>query len=362
MGRKKRLLILLFICIMILFGCARTRIIDKMSIAHVFGFDQGGNGEIIGTALFPEYTKSKDSDEIQSLEEHALNPSLLISKMSTHTSTPVEIAKIRVILLGNSYAKAGIRDVVERLIVTPRLGTHIQIAAATDSARKALNIFKKEKSLTLYERIQQNIERQNLPRMNLHIFLNHFYGEGMDAYVPMISIDKNDRLTVEGVGVFKDDKLKLHLNQDQTVLFSFIKDSRTQATYKMELDGSHNRGEMIIVQAFQSKQNWDWDQKEEELHCRINLQMSLNQLPNRYNVEKKGEIAKIEKLVEMRIEKGLEELLNTLQRNEVDPIGIGNILRSKDKTWDKESFYKQYPDLPIHVDVNIKITHSGLEG
>ena len=97
----------------VLFGCSRTRIIDKISIVHIFGFDQADNGELIGTALFPDYTKSKDGDQIQYLEEQAPASSLLVSKMSEHTSTPVEIAKIKVLLFGKDYAEAGIRDMVE---------------------------------------------------------------------------------------------------------------------------------------------------------------------------------------------------------------------------------------------------------
>ena len=99
-----------------------------------------------------------------------------------------------------------------------------------------MNKFKKEKSLTLAERIEHNMKGQHLPKMNLHLFLNQFYGEGMDAYVPMFTIDEKDRIKVEGIGVFKDDKLKLHLNPEQSTLFSFIKDRRTLSIYKINLN------------------------------------------------------------------------------------------------------------------------------
>jgi hypothetical protein len=56
------------------------------------------------------------------------------------------------------------------------------------------------------------------------------------------------------------------------------------------------------------------------------------------------------------------DLLAAFKENEVDPLGIGNIVRTKDRTWEEESFYEQYPTLPIHVNVNIQIIHSGLEG
>lgn len=51
--RKQHLVFfLILVCIVSLLGCARTRIIDKISIVHVFGFDQADNGDLVGTALF----------------------------------------------------------------------------------------------------------------------------------------------------------------------------------------------------------------------------------------------------------------------------------------------------------------------
>ncbi|HZG73272.1 MAG TPA: Ger(x)C family spore germination protein [Chondromyces sp.] len=359
--RKRHVLCLLLVCIVCLCGCSRTRIIDKISISHVFGFDQADNGELIGTTLIPDYTANEEGGKIQYLEEQAQSGVLLIPKMSAHTSTPVEVAKINVLIFGKSYAEAGIQDMVERFITNPQLGTNIQIVVSTHSARETLNKFKKEKSLTLAERIQHNMRGQALPNMNLHVFLNHFYGEGMDAYVPMITLDEKDREKIEGVGIFKDDKLKLHLNMEQTTLFSFVEYERTQATYKIALDENDPR-ELIAVRAFQSKSNWDWDQKKEQVNLRLQLKMTLTQYPDRFKVEKAEDMMEMKKLIEDTLEKQIEGLLATFKENEVDPLGIGNIVRSKDRTWEEESFYKQYPSLPIHVNVNLQITHSGLEG
>lgn len=346
----------------VLFGCTRTRIVDKISIVHGFGFDQSDDESLIGSALFPDYTKSSDGDQIRYLEERAPTTSLLVSKMAAHTDTPVELAKIRVLLVGKDYAEAGILDTVERLILTPQLGTNIQIAVSTDSARETMKTFKKEKSFTLAERIQHNIRGQALPKMNLHIFLNHFYGEGMDAYVPMLTIDNKDQLQVDGVGVFKDDKLKLHLNSEQSVLFSFIKDYETEALYQIKQGDEKDRREILIVQSFRSKKSWDWDQKREELNLHLRLEASLVQYPDRFDVENMKDLREIRKLAVEKIEKGIVDLLATFQENEVDPIGIGNIVRSKDKMWEEKSFYEKYPTLPIHVNVEVEIINSGLEG
>ncbi|KKK33608.1 hypothetical protein WQ57_23625 [Mesobacillus campisalis] len=359
--KKPLILIVLCVCIFGLLGCNRTRIIDQISIVHVFGFDQAEDGELIGTALVPNYTTSKSGDDIQFYEEKTSTSVLFAPKMASQTSTPVELGKIRVLLFGKSYAEAGIGEMVRRFILNPQIGTNIQIAVSTESAKKTLNALKQEKSLTLAERIQQNMQGQYLPRMNLHVFLNRFYGEGVDAYVPMLTIGEQERVSVDGIGIFEDDHLKLQLNPEQTTVFSFIEDEQTQATYKMDLEGKERR-EILAVRAFKSKSNWDWNSKKERLHLGLQLHVTLTQIPDRYSVENEKDVMEMKRIVEKRLEKEMADLFALLKENGVDPLGIGNIVRSKDKSWKETSFYEKYPALPISVNVDVQFLHSGLEG
>lgn len=356
---KKAFLFLL--CCIVLVGCARTRVIDKIGIIHVFGFDQAENGDLIGTALSPDYTADKAGSEILLIEEEAPTTVLLVSKMAAKTSTPLELAKISALVFGKEFAEEGIGYAIDRILLTPQLATNRQIAVASKSAKETLKSFKKEKELTLAERIEHNIEAQGLPEMNMHTFLNHFYGEGMDAYVPILTIDDGKPLKVDGIGVFKDDKLKLHLNPEQTVIFSFLKDNKTFLTYQIELEGKHNKKGIIVARVFQSKQKWKWDRKKEALSLRLKLQLSLTQLPERFDIDKMKDLKEVKKLVAANIEKEINDLLALFKEKEVDPIGIGNIVRTKDRSWNEESFYEKYPSLPIDVNVELEIIHTGLE-
>ncbi|THE10575.1 Ger(x)C family spore germination protein [Bacillus timonensis] len=359
--RKIFIFVLVFVCLAGLVGCSRTKIVDKLSIVHVFGFDLGDNDEIIGSALFPEYTHSKSSTKIHYLQEKSDAIALLSPKMGTHTSTPVELAKIRVIVIGNDFAKAGIRDVVDRLLVQPQIATNIQIAVSTHSAEETLKTLKKQSDLTLADQIKQNMTGQLIPRMNLHVFLNHFYGEGEDPYVPMLTIDEEDKVQVDQVGIFKDDKLKLHLNVRETFIFSILEDFRTQANYEVDYD-HENRKENIIIQGFRSKKSWEWIKNKQQLNLKLNLIWSITDRPERFDLENPDDIKVIKELIEKNVKNDLKNLLDTLKEKEVDPLGIGNIVRSQDKNWDEKSFYEQYPSLPINVDVHLEIIHSGLQG
>ncbi len=161
--------------------------------------------------------------------------------------------------------------------------------------------------------------------------------------------------------MFKEDQLKLHLNPDQTTLFSYVKSESSQATYRIQHREDEQK-EIITFRSFKTKSNWDWNQKEKQLKLHLQLSVTLNQIPDRFDLEKTKDTSEMEKIVEKDLEKGLADLFAILQENEVDPVGIGNIVRSQDRSWEEETFYKDYASLPISVDVNLKIIHSGLEG
>ncbi|MEH7388043.1 Ger(x)C family spore germination protein [Bacillus sp. JJ1521] len=359
--RKAIVFILLFSCLVALVGCTRMRIVDRLSIIHVFGFDLNDKGDLIGTVLIPEYTKSKASDKIKYLQVEADVTALLTPRMATHTSTPVELAKTRVLVLGKDYAKTGVRDVVERILVNPKIGTNIQIVASTHSAEETLKALKKQGELMLADEIIHNMRGQLIPYMNLHVFLNHFYGQGMDPYVPMITIDKFGKIQVDNVGIFKDDKFMLHLNVEQTFLFSILEDYRTQALFQIDFQDG-DRQESIVVQGFRSINTWDWVKSEQQLNLTMNLIWTITHRPKRYDLENPNDIKTLKKIIAKDIKTDVEELIKTFQEEGVDPLGIGNIVRSQDKDWNQESFYELYPSIPVNIDVNLEIIHSGLQG
>ncbi|MCC3357928.1 Ger(x)C family spore germination protein [Bacillus sp. REN16] len=359
--RKAIILFLVFACLVTLVGCTRMRIVDKLSIIHVFGFDLNDRGELIGTALIPEYTKSKTNDKIEYLQEEADVAAILSHRMATHTSTPVELAKTRVLVLGKDYSEAGIRDVVDRILVNPKIGTNIQIVASTHSAEESLKALKKQGDLTLADQIKQNMTGQIIPTMNLHVFLNHFYGEGMDPYLPMITIDKNGKIQVDKVGIFKDDTFKLHLNVEQTFIFSILKDYRTQAMFEIDFQ-NEDRQEAIVVQGFRSRNTWEWIKSKQQVNLTMNLIWTITHRPQRYDLTNTNDIVTLKKIIAKDVKKDVEDLITTFQEKGVDPLGIGNIVRSQDKDWNEESFYELYPSIPVNVHVNLEFIHSGLQG
>jgi spore germination protein len=352
----------ILLCMLTLIGCTRVKIIEQLSILHVFGFDKGEHGELIGTGLFPDYTKSGQSSEIQLLVEEGASGTLLTQKMNRHATFPVQLSKIRVIVFGKKFAEEGIDAVINRLVKTPQLATRMQIIVTEQSAEQFLKKFQHEKSLTLADRIQQNMNATNLPKMNLHYFLNQYYGAGQDAYVPMLTIGANDIAKVSGIGIFKKDRLKLHISEREVVIFSVLKDVRTQGIYEMKLKGNDPKG-VLVTRGYRSYKKWrvTWENNSPSLHLKLHLKWALTQSPAWLEPTKKEHLDQIKLLIAKEVKKDVMKLLNKLQKHEVDPLGIGNIVRAKDRNWEEAAFYRMYPDIPIHVEVKVTILHSGLE-
>lgn len=326
------------------------------------GFDIGEDKQLIGTALYPNYTKSKNVDDIQIITEKAVVPNLLYQELNKHTDTPVKLAKLRVLVLGKKYAESGIDNMVERLIITPEIGTRAQLAISEQSAAHILKDFSKGDSLNLIDIIQHNITRQYLPEIDLHIFLNHYYDEGMDAFLPIITLDNRKKVRVKGIGIFKGDKLKLRLNEEKTMIFSVLKDRRVEGSLKMEVEHKDRKG-IIIVRSFKSTQKWslvDSRQNQTELNLNLNLDWTVTQYPDWIQLSKEKDKELLRKLIVGEVKKKVEDLFITLKKNQVDPLGIGNIVRSQSRVWDKNEFYEMYPSFPINVEVHLEIINAGL--
>jgi spore germination protein len=355
-------LILIFICIASLLGCTRTRVIDKLSLIHVIGLDKEEE-QLVATALYPNYSKGKETDNIQLLKEKAIAGNLFYQKLDKHTDTPVKFAKIRVIVLGKKYAESGIDDMVERFIINPELGTRIQIAVSEQSARETLEEFSKGDALNLLDIIQHNMTRQYIPETNLHFFLNQYYGQGMDAFVPVIALDEQKKMMVKGIGIFNGDKLKLMLNDEQTFLFTVLKDKRLEGSLKMDIEHRGKKG-IVIVRGYKNSQKWEWkksNMNQNELNLSLKLQWTVSQYPDWIKLSSAKDNELLRKFIIVEVKKKIENFLMTLKENKVDPIGIGNIVRSHSSHWNEKEFYEMYPSIPINVDVELEIINAGLD-
>ncbi|MFJ8268275.1 hypothetical protein [Peribacillus asahii] len=93
------------------------------------------------------------------------------------------------VLFDKHFAKKGVAEALISLSKDPTAGSRMQIDIADPSAQEILTSSEKvQLPFHISEKINHNIEKGNLPKMNLNVLLNHFYTEGRDGYLPYIII------------------------------------------------------------------------------------------------------------------------------------------------------------------------------
>lgn len=62
----------------------------------------------------------------------------------------------------------------------------------------------------------------------------------------------------------------------------------------------------------------------------------------------------------MHVEKDAKKIIAKFQRLQIDPLGLGDQVRRREKGWDFITFKKQYPDMKIKLTTDIEIIESGV--
>lgn len=70
----------------------------------------------------------------------------------------------------------------------------------------------------LKDMLDHNMERGNLPKSNMHLFMRAYFEKGHDPFMPILSYT-NNVLQVDGTALFKDDRFVHALDIEEAFFF-----------------------------------------------------------------------------------------------------------------------------------------------
>ncbi|WP_059172620.1 Ger(x)C family spore germination protein [Bacillus sp. FJAT-27445] len=344
-------------------GCERTKIIDQISIIHTVGYDIQEDGQYRGTILYPDYTKSKSQENIQIRKARGSTSSILFSKANEQTKNSIELSKVQEIVFGEEFAKKGIGHIIDTVFNNPMIATDIQTAVVTPTARKYLEGVKENGTLGIADTIVQNYTTSLLPRTNLHIFLNNYYGEGRDPYMPILMLGGGDKnVSVGGIALFKDDQLKLTLNNKQTFFLGLLDEYKHMGQHEIPFTKDSKTG-TLVVRIMDNKSEWKVRKSgpNPEIDLFLNVFVIIREYPNWIDLHKEGDIQLLEKTIKRNFKGEISRLVASFKEKGVDPLGFGDRTRASDRTWEEKKFYKeQYSKLKVNIDINLTIIQAGI--
>ncbi len=357
MPKYNYFLLLLVICIFCLAGCNKTRVIDDVDLLMLVGFDWiDESKEYLGTELFPLYGLSEDSHDrrVGVFSAKGYTTQQIHSNIQSKVPKKIESGKLLGIVLGEELAREGVNEVLYGIGEDPNIGRGLFVAIAKGTASELLSTnYNTEHILPIFLKDLMKTQSNNsLPPVNLHQYNYSYYGEGMDPYLPILA-NKDNQIQLIGLGFFKGDQLTYEIDYNRLFYFRILFENSTNTDFDFLTE---ELGHLSIV-AIESTLKKKWVSKNKlELHVTIagTLTESYNQKLTSFSNK-----AEIEGTIKKKLEKETKQLIEDLQKHDVDPLRIGASAKATFRDWQEEKWKEEYPTVEITpvITFNLKQTN-----
>ena len=303
-----------------------------------------------------------------------------IDKTSLKSPKTLYLSHLDLVIVDEEIAKKGLLEIIDFLARDNISSKEFNILITKDSPEDVLKIITPLEisvSTNIYKSITTSEENigytkqtryDKLLKMILEKGINPSIGgikvkgdlkEGMDEDNLSTSKASSD-VILDGIAIFKSDKLVGWLNNKESSTFNFITNNIKKTVINIPCNDNY-----IGIKVLDSNSNIRPNLNNNNLTITINIDIkaSVNELNCNINLNKK-ELVKLEKKINNSLKKDINDLLDILKMEyKTDIIGFGNKVykkyptyfkKNKDK-WDEEIFH----NLKINIEIKTKLIDKG---
>ncbi len=305
--------------------------------------------------------KQEKEPSYQYLVHEGENIEEAVRILETHTDKVLEFGHAKIILINEALLEEEPKDFMDYLVRRGDIQTIAWVAAAKPSAEAILRTQPKGEAAVASPLTRffgkTGTESPYIVSTYLYEFRRDFHGVGVDPILPIVeSNDSGTQIIVNKSVVVKQRKKPLELSSSLTRDYNSLANSVGGYSVKIVNDDLNlvlNMGtvkmDYKIIKDGEQPTSIKLDVKMTGVVSQSNRKLTQNNL-EKYNI-----------LASKEIKLHLEELLTTLQKEELDPFGFGLKYRTM-QLYDKGTFKKweeAYPNLPFDVTVDIALKSTG---
>ncbi|MBA2937406.1 Ger(x)C family spore germination protein [Paenibacillus sp. CGMCC 1.16610] len=341
-------------CCFLLSGCAEEQIIDRIKMIESIGYDSNGD-TFKSSSAYADYEKNT---RLRLFTSESQTFSGVWISLTAQSDDQVVLGQMRTIVISDKLARNGIQELFKGLLRDQFISNNANVLISIGDANELLTKNLQNPPFFLADMVKQNMDKGSTPFTNTHLMLDQYYGEGQDLFLPVVNIDKDDMIHMDGVGVFEKDKLRLLLTKKEAFFLKLLKDKpRTMMGYYEFLN---DQNEKLHFKVIRGNCNFSLPAQDKVI-VSLKLRTELRDIPITINAVDKSDFLDLKKQIEQHISEEINELLKKFQKNTVDPIGIGELFRSKGGTWNEQAFNtNSYANLKFEVNTEILITQTGV--
>ncbi|SFT04571.1 Ger(x)C family spore germination protein [Paenibacillus sp. BC26] len=357
MNRMKCLLII--VSFIVLTGCSNAVVVDHIRSLTVLGFDKQGSG-YKASALYADY---EDKGRIKVLQGEAKRTRVMIKEMAFQSAQPIQIEKLKMLAFSKEVAAEGVKTFIKTFCRDPIISFYVTLAVVDDSvASLATSLLGKDSKEFPYHLIDQNMKQEMIPHSTVSSVLFDYYGLGRDFSVPYLKLNDKKQIEIAGYAIFQGDRLKLILNQEEMVYYKLLQGRSLRGDIPFEIrKGAKQSPAVFHTTSGKMKRKVATVQSETKVTYSFKLKGMVNEYPDWFSLGEEANTKSLTDQLEKQIQSHILALLRKFVKEGVDPLGIGDLTRSRQRGWTEQRFYAtEYDDVQFDVHIHVLLTKAGI--
>lgn len=359
MSSVNRLLLIPLMGLFVLAGCGNEVIVDHIRSLTVLGFDKNDTG-YMASALYADY---EDNGKIKVLQGKSNQSRLMLKEIAFQSTQPIRMEKLKMLAFSKEVADDGIAAFIKTICRDPIISFYMTMAVFDDSlASISESLAGKNSREFPYHLVEQNMKQEMIPYSNVSKVLFDFYGTGRDVSLPYLKLNQKKQIEISGYAIFKNDRLKLVLNPEEMVYFKLLEGDALLGDIPFVLKKGLNQSQAIYtVTSGKMNKGVTLNQNEKKVTYTFELSGMVNEYPDWFSLSEEANTQSLIKQLEKHTQSHLLALLNKFVQERVDPLGIGDLVRSRQRYWTEEKFYAEdYDKIKFDVQIHAHLSKSGI--
>lgn len=371
MKRFNIIFFMLLVCILVSSLHLETNVLEKLGMTIAAGYDRGEGEKINATYVIHQIDPSSKSSVMTITSEGLTSKGARVAA-NRKSNKKVVSGQLRVAIYDYKLAQAGLLPLVDTLFRDASIASTVYMAISKDRAEDLL-MHKytqfPDVGTFIVDDIHQNIMDEQMVSGTLHEFLSTLYSTA-DPMVPLLQ-RKGDSIELKDVAVFSGNKLVGTVAPREAFFLKTIRDRFKAGSIELSLDSDQlgdiakkvqDKTVRVVVENISSDSSKKLiSQNPLKFQVNIKLKGMLTESSAQLDLGKASVIQALQKGMNEESEKQINGLLKKLTSLNSDPIGFGEIFRSRvyHSNLTSETWHEMYKSASYDVHVDMKIVRLG---
>lgn len=366
-------LIMLIACTIVLAGCAEQKILERISLVTLVGFDLADEEDkLTASAVIRQINPDLES-KIELQTATALTSKGARAKIDLKTSKSIGSGQLRVVLFGEELAKAGLNDSIHILKMNSEISNATYMATVEGDLNELLE-YKYENISDLgqhiYQLILYNVKKEYIISSTLHE-VNRGKLSFLDNYsMPILKREENN-IKISGIGFFNKGKIVGNIPAEEALYILMVQGKTHNGMLELEIPKSileksptDSSEELpIAIDSINSKRTIKLvEPGVPEFNLTIKLECRLLEVDSDISMEGAEIIQKVENEINKKIESEINRIIQYSHEINTDIFQFGEYYKAQNRhaDIDKEKWNEMYSELKVNVTVDTTIVRDGV--